>query len=369
MRLREFSLDLASHLSTARGDITERRGFLVGVERASESGGERGGEGGRAGRGAGEATPLPGWTESYETCRDALVDVQEAATRGEDVDLDGLPPAARHAVSLVSADAAARREGVPLSGWLAEHSGTMSDLGDGPADAVPVNATVGDGSVTATVDAAEDAVADGYDCLKLKVGARPLDADLARLRAVRDAVGDAVAIRADANGGWDRETAARAVESLAALDVVYVEQPLPADDRDGLAALRGRGVGIALDESVNRRGARLGVEAIEACADVAVLKPMAQGGPGATVALARHLRSRGVEPVVTTTVDGAVARAAAVHAAAAIPEVAPCGLATGDLLADDLDDGPDPVPVADGRIAVPSGPGTLGDRYDDLLWG
>jgi len=58
-----------------------------------------------------------------------------------------------------------------------------------------------------------------------------------------------------------------------------------------------------------------------------------------------------VDPVVTTTVDGVVARTAAVHVAAAIPDVAPCGLATAELLAEDL--GPDPAPVDDGRISVP----------------
>jgi L-alanine-DL-glutamate epimerase-like enolase superfamily enzyme len=44
-----------------------------------------------------------------------------------------------------------------------------------------------------------------------------------------------------------------------------------------------------------------------------------------------------------------------VHVAAAIPDVRPCGLATGDRLATDL--GPDPAPIADGRIRVPDGPG------------
>ncbi|MFC6754694.1 o-succinylbenzoate synthase, partial [Halorubrum tibetense] len=54
MRLRRFSVALSSPLGTARGDIREREGFLVGVE-----------------SGVGEATPLPGWTESLAACESA----------------------------------------------------------------------------------------------------------------------------------------------------------------------------------------------------------------------------------------------------------------------------------------------------------
>jgi len=98
-------------------------------------------------------------------------------------------------------------------------------------------------------------------------------------------------------------------------------------------------------------------------ADVLVCKPMVLGGPGNAHTAAIRAREMGVEPVVTTTADAVVARTAAVHVAAAIPDVRPCGLATADLLAGDL--GPDPAPVEDGEIAVPQGPG-LGITLADL---
>lgn len=66
-------------------------------------------------------------------------------------------------------------------------------------------------------------------------------------------------------------------------------------------------------------------------------------------------RAAGIETVVTTMVDAAVARAVAVHLAAGLAPVSPAGLATGDLLADDLV--ADPIPVEDGAIAVPKGNG------------
>jgi len=322
--------------------------------------------------GVGEATPLPGWTESYEACDAALDGVSD--DDGPDSPLEALSaastPAARHGVSLALADAASRAVRRPLAELLANEA----DVDTSPADAVPVNATVGDGPPAETAAAATRAVEEGFDCLKLKVGARDVDEDVERVRAVREAVGDAVSLRADANGAWDREAARRALDALAAFDLAYVEQPLPADDLDGLAALRGEARGgavhVAADESVAARGIDAVLEADAADAvvlkpmDAVVLKPMALGGPDRALAAALRARSVGVDPVVTTTIDAVVARTAAVHVAAAVPEVSPCGLATGELLDEDL--AADPCPIDDGRVAVPTGPGLAGGAFDGL---
>jgi len=359
VRHRPFALDLTRPLGTARGEIRRREGFVITARRGGDESGAVG---------LGEATPLPGWTESRDACAAALGDL-EAGNMSEPV--PGVPdaestPAARHGVSLALADAAARDAGRPLAEQLAVEAGVTAT----PADAVPVNATVGDGGPAETAAEATRAVEEGFDCLKLKVGARDVDADVERVRAVREAVGDAVSLRADANGAWDRETARRALDALTDFDLAYVEQPLPADDLNGLAALHagdrpGRpdgGVPIAADESV----AACGVDAVldAGAADAVVLKPMALGGPDRALAAALRARSAGVDPVVTTTIDAVVARTAAVHVAAAIPEVSPCGLATGSLLDEDL--ASDPCPIADGRIAVPTGPGLAGGAFEDL---
>ncbi|WP_248897081.1 mandelate racemase/muconate lactonizing enzyme family protein [Haloplanus halobius] len=362
MHRHAFSLDLARPLSTAHGPIREREGVLLGVEREGEV------------VGVGEATPLPDWTESLAACRTAL----DAVTGVENVDeilrslgtesdatdpLNDAPaaitdpladaPAARHAVELAVLDARGRHRGPPLADLLAAS----------PASAVPVNATVGDADAEATVEAAIEAVDAGFDCLKMKVGVGALERDVARLRAVRDAVGPDIALRADANGAWDRETATEAIDALAPLDLAYLEQPLPASDLSGHTALRGRGVDIALDETLTVASTDAVFEA--AAADILVLKPMALGGPARALSAARAAERAGVAPVVTTTVDAAPARTAAVHVAAAIPDVRPCGLATGDALAADLID--DPVPVDDGSVAVPTVPGIAGDAFDHVF--
>ncbi len=354
MHLRSFSLDLTTPLGTANGPINQREGFLVGVDAT---------DGGAPALGVGEATPLPGWTESLSACESALRDARSTSNvAGLAEVIAGIDPAstpaARHGVALSLADATARDAGRSLSTQLAADHGLQT-----PAATVPVNATIGDGSPAVTVREAEQAVEAGFDCLKLKVGARPLDDDLDRLRSVREHVGDGVALRVDANGAWDRETAARAVDSLGPLDLEYVEQPLPADDLSGAAVLRTETpIQIALDESLASHGLSAILEA--GAADMVVLKPMALGGPDRALAAALHAREAGVDPVITTTIDAVVARTAAVHVAAAIPDIDTSGLATGPLLAEDL--AADPCPVERGTISVPEGIGLAGGSFDRL---
>ncbi|WP_010612465.1 mandelate racemase/muconate lactonizing enzyme family protein, partial [Halococcus hamelinensis] len=143
-------------------------------------------------------------------------------------------------------------------------------------DRVPVNATIGDGSVEETVAEARQAVEAGFTTLKVKVGTRAVDADLERLRAVRAAVGADIALRADANAAWDASEARRALPELADLDLAYLEQPLSSTDLAGHSDLRGD-VPIALDESLAEHSVAAVVEA--GAADRVVLKPMVLGGP------------------------------------------------------------------------------------------
>jgi o-succinylbenzoate synthase len=335
MDVQPFAVHLTPPLDTARGQLRERRGFLVSIEHGDQTG-------------VGEATPLPGWTESYEECENAL---DRAATLAEELDwgialrkLDA--PAARHGVALALADARAKRQEKPLYRSLGREE---------LVETVPVNATIGteasDPEEVASL--AQDAVEAGYECLKLKVGANGVEEDIERVRAVRNAVGEGVELRADANGAWTPTEAERAFEGLAALDVAYVEQPLPTAELSAHQRLRDSPVGVALDESLAAYDVGHIIE--NGAADVLVLKPMVVGGPDQVVEAARQCREAGIQPVVSTTFDAVVARTAAVHAAATIPEVAACGLATADRLRTDL--AADPAPVSGGQITVPQTPG------------
>ncbi|MXR51451.1 o-succinylbenzoate synthase [Halovenus sp. WSH3] len=330
----QFSVRLASPLETARGTIDAREGFLVRVETEGLSG-------------LGEATPLVGWTESYEECREGLAQAERVA---EELDwgiaLGKLEaPAARHGLSLALAEGRAISRDQPLYRSLGDADRTV--------ESVPVNVTLGADEPEALAKRARAAVDDGYPAVKIKVGTNGIEEDIERIRAVRNAVGDGVELRVDANGAWTVDQASEAIDALAALDVAYVEQPLPTAELSSTASLRGSGVDIALDESLATHSV---ADIISAdAADVIVLKPMVLGGPDRAVEAAQDCREAGIDPVVSTTIDAVVARVGAVHVAASIPDVRACGLATGERLATDL--ARDPAPVADGAITVPQRPG------------
>jgi len=336
MRIERFSLKLASPLATAHGTIDAREGFLVFADVDGT-------------RGVGEATPLPGWTESLDACRDALDRARRtAATDDWDTALatldDADTPAARHGLVLSLADARSRAADAPL----------YRHLGGEDTECVPANATVGDGGIEATVDEATEAVEQGFSTLKIKVGARPVAEDITRIDAVRNAVDDGIELRADANGAWSREEARTALDAFAESDVSFVEQPLAADDLAGHAALRGGAVGIALDESLAEHAVETVLDA--GAADCLVVKPMVLGGPDRARAAALRAREAGLDAVVTTTIDGALARTGAVHVAASLADPPACGLATADRLAEDLVS--DPAPITDGEVSVPQNPGS-----------
>ena len=220
-------------------------------------------------------------------------------------------------------------------------------------DSVPVNAIV---PAVGPEQAHAAVVRSGCRTAKVKVADHPgsLPDDLARVEAVRDALGPAGAVRVDANGVWDVDTAVAAVRALdrAAGGLEYVEQPCRTIEE--LAAVRRRvDVRIAADESIRRADDPLRV-AVAGAADVAVLKCTPLGG------VARALRvaeAAGLPCVVSSALETSVGLAAEIALAAALPELDfACGLATLALLDGDLVAQADGVYPVDGRLPVPRTP-------------
>ncbi len=134
---------------------------------------------------------------------------------------------AKAALDVALHDLAARRLGVPLVRLLG-----------GTALSVRTDVTISAGEVDQVSADAGKRRADGFGTLKLKVGTDAAS-DVARVRAVREAVGPDVTVRLDANQGWTAREAIRAIRALedAGTDVELVEQPVAAWDLDGLAAV------------------------------------------------------------------------------------------------------------------------------------
>ncbi len=190
----------------------------------------------------------------------------------------------------------------------------------------------------------------GCSTAKIKVAERGQDLgdDIARVEAVRAALGPSGHVRVDANGGWDVDTAVSTIDVLdrAAGGLEYVEQPCASVE--DLAAVRRRvDVPIAADESIRRAEDPMRVVRLGA-ADIAVLKVQPLGGVHACLRIAEEI---GLPVVVSSAVDTSVGLAAGLALAAALPDLPhACGLATTSLLSGDVVSQP-LVPV-DGWLPV-----------------
>jgi L-alanine-DL-glutamate epimerase-like enolase superfamily enzyme len=243
-------------------------------------------------------------------------------------------PQALAAIDLALWDLGGLRAGKPVSEMLT----------DAPATTVAVNATVATAQRDLAAELAAGAVSAGFNCVKLKVG---LGDDLERVRAVREAIGPITSLRLDANGAWSVDGAAKLLDAMSSYGLELVEEPVRG--LSNLQDLRERvAVRVAIDESASLPGALTA-----RVADAVCLKVSRCGGISGLLAAAALVRASGAEVYLSSTYDGPLGIAAALHAAAALSPLPPCGLATLDL----FDDYPTPFPVHAGQIAVPNAPG------------
>lgn len=272
-------------------------------------------------------------------------------------DIDAWPfvgRAARSAVESAFVDLLAQANGVPISRYLATEA---------RAD-VAVNAMLGIDPPDVTAAAAAELVARGVRCLKLKAGLEPDGALEARLTAVREAVGDEVALRLDFNGSLSAEVAHDVLAAVARFDIEYAEQPIaPSAGAEAMARLRWTGsVPIAADESVRDLGAaRVLLET--GAVDALVVKPARVGGLRQASAIIELATAAAVPVTVSTLFETGVGLAGALHLAATAPGPQTHGLATAELLESDLL--VRSLSIEAGRMRVPAGPG-LGVELDEV---
>ncbi|CNG01841.1 enolase superfamily enzyme related to L-alanine-DL-glutamate epimerase [Mycobacterium tuberculosis] len=230
--------------------------------------------------------------------------------------------------------------------WLAAAREAAHEGWPAPVrDRIPVNVTI------PAVDP-ERAFAmtkeSGCRTAKVKVAERGQgDADdMARVEAVRDAIGPDGRVRIDVNGRWDVDHAARMIRALDRWELEYAEQPC-ATLAELARVRRLVDVPVAADESIRRAEDPLKVRAAEA-ADVAVLKVQPLGGVAAALRVAEAC---GLPVVVSSAVETSVGLAAGVALAAALPDLPyACGLGTLSLLEGDVVR--DPLRPVAGEIEV-----------------
>lgn len=166
---------------------------------------------------------------------------------------------------------------------------------------------------------AEDAVKGirrGFRTLKVKAGIDP-ELDTQRLTAVREAVGNDISIRIDANQAWTPEQAVSILEEMQnkGINLELAEQPVKADDLDGMAFVTARSpVPIVADESC------FSPEQAEyifrcRCADLVNIKLMKTGGIHHALEITDLAEKYGASCMLGCMLEAKVSVNAAVHLA------------------------------------------------------
>jgi L-alanine-DL-glutamate epimerase-like enolase superfamily enzyme len=247
-------------------------------------------------------------------------------------------PAARAAVSIACHDLAAKRAGLPLYQYW----------GLDPANTLHTSFTIGIDDAETMRQKTEEAVDAGYGTLKVKLGT---GRDEELLSTVREAAPDAT-IRVDANEAWTPREAVRNIDWVADYGVEFVEQPVPAENREGLQFVYERSeLPIAADESCITAS---DIPAIADRCDIANLKLMKTGGLREAKRLIHAARAHGLEVMCGCMIESNASIAAAAHLAPLLDYV---DLDGSLLLAEDDFEGV-PMPAGFVDLQATDKPGT-----------
>ena len=251
-------------------------------------------------------------------------------------------------------DLAAKQAGMPLYKYL-----------DGAIRDIVTDITVGIGSPEEMANKALAFKNQGAEVLKVKLGKAP-DADIARITAIRNAIGHEIPIRIDANQGWDFNQAVTALQGLEALSIQFCEQPMRSYNDHLLPQLRGKTtIPIMADESCydHRDAERLAVN--EAC-DYINIKFAKSGGIAESLRIQQTAAAHGIPCMIGGMLESRIALSAKVHFAYAAPNV--CFFDMDTCMIGHLED-----PVIDGvqfdgfRISLPDLPGIGADSDATFL--
>lgn len=216
-------------------------------------------------------------------------------------------------------------------------------------------------SVNSSEEMKEDAlraVKEGYKNLKLKVGkGKGIEEDLERIKTIREAVGNDIKIKIDANQGWQPKEAVYAIKEMEAekLNIEFIEQPTAALDFEGLKFVRDNVLTpIMADESMFSPADCLRLLEMRAC-DLINIKLMKSGGIYNALKINAIAEAYGVEVMVGSMLEAKISVTAAAHLAAAKKNITRCDLDAPSLLAEDPVTGG--IEIDGPEIKLPSTPG------------
>ena len=182
--------------------------------------------------------------------------------------------------------------------------------------------TISMGEIEKMISDSLDAVNLGYDTLKIKIGDNPKK-DVERIVAIHDALDENIKLRLDANQGWTAQESVTLLHALEKRDIIteFIEQPVAADDIDGLRYIKERvKTPVLADESIfSVKDARklLEMQAI----DYVNIKLAKTAGITQALELADISAEFGVKCMIGCMLEGPISVAAGVHVASAKADI------------------------------------------------
>ena len=193
-------------------------------------------------------------------------------------------------------------------------------LGGPVRESIPTKWSISGREPARAAEIAAWALERGFSTVKVKVGIDPAE-DVARVRAVREAVGTATRVGVDANGAWSPATAVAMIRRLSEFGIYFVEQPVPPGDPNWLAEVRRQaGIPVIADESVYTPQDALAIVRAGA-ADVLSVYVGKAGGIGPARKVAAIAESARVGCTVGSNLELGVGTAAMIHLAMATPGI------------------------------------------------
>jgi L-alanine-DL-glutamate epimerase-like enolase superfamily enzyme len=263
-------------------------------------------------------------------------------------------PFAKAAIDLACHDIAGKFLNVPV---YQLYGGLVSER-------IEVMWSLGSDSVEANVEDAIRRVAEGYRTIGLKVGTLEPKYDIARLRAVRKAVGSGIRIRCDANQAWGAAEAIQTIRRMEEYDICMLEQPVAGWDIEGLARVKAAvDVPIAVDEGLHSPVDALNIIKADA-ADIFSIKTTKMGGLLPSWKTASIIQAAGRKVFVNSMIELGVSVMSGLNFAVVNPSLFPSGHALNSVrrLQDDIL--ADPPPYDGNEILAPRGRVGLGVVLD-----
>jgi muconate/chloromuconate cycloisomerase len=196
---------------------------------------------------------------------------------------------------------------------------------------------------------------EGYQVFKLKVGTEH-EADVARVKLIRETIGYDVQLRLDGNEAWTGKEALKKIADFEPYKPAHIEQPVPHWDLNGLRTVReNSAVPIVIDESVVTLKDAFRVVG-HVGGDILNIKTARSGGLFPSLKMAAVAESAGVVPLLGSMLELGIGTVANGHFCAALTgsslasELVGPQFVNKDILKTDLE-------YRDGHLILPEGPG------------